>query len=84
MPHQTSMFPFHETVSNSYCISLHEYCLFYLCITNAKLSLLVVKYIHYIPFWYDVTFIYTHKYNKINFERARLQPYIYNNNVICV
>jgi hypothetical protein len=55
MPHQTSMFPFHESVSNSYCISLYEYCLFYQCITSTKLSLLVVKCVYYTLFWYDVT-----------------------------
>jgi len=78
MPHQTSMFPFHETVSNSYCISLYEYCLFYQCITSAKLSLLVFKCIYCVLFWYDVTFIYTRKYNKITFEHTQLKPYIFN------
>lgn len=81
MLHQTSMFPFHEKVSTSCCISLHEYCLFYQCITYARLSLLVVKCIHYILFWYDVTLIYTRKYNKINLEHIHLKPFNFNRRI---
>jgi hypothetical protein len=33
---------------------------------------------------YELTFIYTRKYDKINFEHTQLKPYIFNEQIIFV